>query len=71
MATQFNPFDSEFVQDPYPTYAALRGEAAVARVRIGPRRIVAIVTAVIRMQREQGVSLLDGLRMMRDRRRAQ
>jgi cytochrome P450 len=71
MATRFNPFDSEFVQDPYPVYAALRSEAAVARVRIGPRQMLAIVIALVRIQREQGLSLRDGFRLFRDRRRAQ
>ena len=47
MATAFNPFDPDFVRDPYPTYAALRSEAAVARIRIGPRQILAIVVAVV------------------------
>jgi len=70
MATRFNPFDSEFVKDPYPIYAALRSEAAVARVPIGPREIVKIVAGLIRMQREQGMSLRDALRLFRDRQRA-
>ncbi len=70
MATAFNPFDPEFVRDPYPTYESLRREGAVSRVRIGPRQILAIIVALIRMQREQGVSLRDSLRMIRQRSRA-
>jgi cytochrome P450 len=70
MATAFNPFDPDFVRDPYPTYAALRREGAVARIRIGPRRIIRIIAAVIRMQRQQGTSLRDGFRMLRERSRA-
>ncbi len=69
MATAFNPFDSDFVRDPYPTYAALRREGAVERIRIGPRQIVGIIAAVIRMQREQGTGLRDGFRMLRERSR--
>ncbi len=70
MATSFNPFDPDFVRDPYPTYAALRSEGAVARIRIGPRQILAIIAGVIRMQRRQGTSLRDGFRMLRQRSRA-
>jgi cytochrome P450 len=70
MATRFNPFDSEFVRDPYPIYAALRSEAAVARVAIGPREMIKIVAGLIRMQREQDISLRDTWRLFRERRRA-
>ncbi len=70
MATAFNPFDPDFVRDPYPIYAALRSEAAVARVRIGPRQILAIIAGVIRMQRQQGTRLRDSFRMLRQRSRA-
>lgn len=67
MTTSFNPFDPEFVRDPYPMYAALRDEAAVARIRISPRQIIAIVAAVIRMQREQGTRIRDLFGMIRQR----
>ncbi len=67
MATAFNPFDPDFVRDPYPTYAALRSEGAVDRVRIGPREVLAIIVAVIRMQRKQGTRLRDSFRMIRQR----
>ena len=70
MKTAFNPFDPEFVRDPYPTYARLRSEGAVERIQIGPRQILAIGVAVIRMQRKQGTSLRDGFRMLRQRSRA-
>ncbi len=69
MATAFNPFDSDFVRDPYPTYAALRREGAVERIRIGPRQVLAIIAAVIRMQRQQGTRLRDSFRMLRQRSR--
>ena len=39
MAESFNPFDPEFTRNPYPTYARMRDEAAVARVRIGVTRM--------------------------------
>ncbi len=70
MATAFNPFDPEFVKDPYPTYARLRSQGAVDRVRIGPRQILAMIVAAIRMQRQQGTRLRDGVRMLRERARA-
>jgi cytochrome P450 len=68
MATAFNPFDPEFVRDPYPMYEALRREAAVARVRISPRQVIAMIAAVIRMQREQGTRIRDMLGMIRRQR---
>ena len=33
---RFRPFDAAFLEDPYPSYAALRRESPVARIRIGP-----------------------------------
>jgi cytochrome P450 len=54
MAASFDPFDPEFVRDPYPTYAALRSEAAVSRVRIGLWRIAKMILRVIGEQRRQG-----------------
>ena len=35
MTVRFNPFDPGFIDDPYPTYAALRRDAPVARVDLG------------------------------------
>ena len=70
MATAFNPFDPEFVRDPYPVYAALRSEAAVARVPFGPRQVVSVILALIRMQRERGTGLLESIRMLRKRSRS-
>ncbi|NRA03585.1 MAG: cytochrome P450 [Myxococcales bacterium] len=70
MATAFNPFEPDFVRDPYPTYARLRSQGAVDRVRIGPRQILALVVTAIRMQRQQGTRLRDSFRMLRQRARA-
>ena len=54
MSGTFNPFDPEFVQDPYPTYANLRKSGSVGRVRISPSQIFRLLRAGIRMAREQG-----------------
>ncbi|MEE2674797.1 MAG: cytochrome P450 [Myxococcota bacterium] len=54
MAESFNPFDPEFTRDPYPTYARMRDEAAVARVRIGIVRMLRMGAALIAMQRKRG-----------------
>ncbi len=50
MSESFNPFDPEFVRDPYPSYERMRKEAAVARIRIGWVRIIRLVIAMVRMQ---------------------
>jgi len=72
MSKPFNPFDPEFVRDPYPTYARLRREAAVARVRIGFVRLSRMLIAMIRMQRKRngGPGLGQGLRFVARRVRA-
>jgi len=54
MSASFNPFDPEFTRNPYPTYARLREEAAVARVRIGLLRMLRMLAAIIAMQRKRG-----------------
>lgn len=54
MPLKFQPFDADFLQDPYPTYARLRDEAPVARVRIGLREGVRMLRRFSRMRREQG-----------------
>ena len=67
MATKFNPFDPDFVRDPYPTYAGLRSQGAVNRVRIGPLEILRMIVAVIRMQRQTGTPLREAFRTLRKR----
>ena len=54
LPARFNPFDPSFVRNPYPTYAELRREAAVARVRIGMRQMLSMLVGVISMLRRQG-----------------
>ncbi len=54
LPARFNPFDPSFVRNPYPTYAELRREAAVARVRIGMRQMFRMLVGLISMQRRQG-----------------
>jgi cytochrome P450 len=66
VSESFNPFDPEFVRDPYPTYAKLRDEAAVARVKIGLSRMFAMLRGMIAMQRKKngGPGLGQGLRFI-------
>jgi cytochrome P450 len=51
---KFNPFDRAYLQDPYPTYARLRDEAPVTRVRIPPVEALRMVRRVAKMRRELG-----------------
>ncbi len=51
---RFNPFDPTFLQDPYPTYARLRDEAPVARVRIAPLEALRMLRGFAKMRRELG-----------------
>ena len=39
MAVKFQPFDPDFLADPYPTYARLRAESPVHRMRFSPFRV--------------------------------
>jgi cytochrome P450 len=66
VAESFNPFDADFIRDPYPTYERLRQEAAVARVRIGVLRIVRLAGAMLSMQRKKngGPGLGRGLKFI-------
>ena len=54
MPVPFNPFDPAFLQDPYPTYAALREEAAVGRVPIPWSKVLRAGVGAIARQRKQG-----------------
>jgi cytochrome P450 len=54
MAVRFRPFDAGFLQDPYPTYAALRADEPVQRVRIGPVAIARMLRRFSKMRREMG-----------------
>lgn len=53
MSESFNPFDPEFIADPYPTYERMRAEGAVARVRIGFARVARMLLAMVSMQRKK------------------
>lgn len=65
MAIAFNPFDPDFVLDPYGAYARLRQRGGVTRLRIGPREIVRMALAVVRMHREQNRPLRETLGVLR------
>jgi cytochrome P450 len=39
MSVRFQPLDPEFLRDPYPTYALLRAESPIHRVRMSPLAI--------------------------------
>jgi cytochrome P450 len=68
MSTPFDPFDPEFLQDPFPTYAALRRDAPVSRVKFGFRRGVSMVGAMLAMAKRQGMlSPVKAVRFMRMR----
>jgi cytochrome P450 len=54
MAVRLRPFDPAFLQDPYPTYAALREQEPVKRVRIGPVAIFRLLRRFAKMRREMG-----------------
>lgn len=54
MTVRFQPFDPEFLQDPYPTYDRLRAESPVHRVRIGPLAVLRLIRRFSRMRREAG-----------------
>ena len=71
MPTAFNPFDPDFLQDPYPTYAALREEAAVARIQIPWARVARFGVSAMAEQRRRGnLRLGSALRFMASRLRA-
>jgi cytochrome P450 len=54
MAIRFQPFDPVFLQDPYATYARLRAESPVHRVRISPLAVLGLIRRFARMRREAG-----------------
>ena len=54
MAVRLRPFDPAFLQAPYPTYAALREQEPVKRVRIGPVAIFRLLRRFAKMRREMG-----------------
>ena len=54
MSVRFQPFDPVFLQDPYPTYAQLRDQSPVHRVRIGPVAILRMLKRFSQMRREAG-----------------
>ncbi len=63
MGVRFQPMDPEFLKDPYPTYAALRAESPVHRVRFNPLQIGRMVWRVARKRiRESDQGLFATLR---------
>jgi cytochrome P450 len=70
MATRFNPFDPDFIRDPYPIYAKLREEAPVIRVKLSARQLVGMFAGIFRMIRRQGMlNPSNAIRFFRMRRR--
>ena len=73
MAVRFNPMDAEFLKDPYPTYAQLRAEEPIHRLRFSPvmaaRMTVRFARSMMK-DRKQGIfGVLRGLRMARSQMR--
>ncbi|MEE2665736.1 MAG: cytochrome P450 [Myxococcota bacterium] len=54
MSVRFQPFDPAFLQDPYATYAQLRAESPVHRVRIGPLALLGLLRRFSAMRRASG-----------------
>jgi cytochrome P450 len=74
MAVRFNPLDRKFIADPYPTYARLRAESPVHRVRFGPATAANVTLRFARslMNEGQGIlGMLRGLNAARARMRGQ
>lgn len=73
MAVRFQPLDPEFLKDPYPTYARLRAESPVHRVRFSPFAIAKLMWRAARariQESDQGVvATLRGLNQERRRMR--
>ena len=65
MAVRFRPFDPDFLADPYPTYARLRDESPIHRVRFGPLQAGRLLWRITRQrfrESEEGIgSLVGGL----------
>ena len=63
MAVRFQPFDPEYLRDPYPTYARLRAESPIHSVRFGPLAIGRMMWRATRARRrESGLGILATLR---------
>jgi cytochrome P450 len=75
MAVRFNPMDPEFLEDPYPTYARLRAEAPIHRVRFNPlmaARMTLRFTRSMMKDSKQGIfGALRGLNVARKQMRSQ
>jgi cytochrome P450 len=72
MAVHFDPMDEAFLRDPYPTYASLREESPVHRLRFGPWTVARTAWRFARAswRENHGPSgLVRALRFARQRRR--
>jgi cytochrome P450 len=54
MSVRFQPFDPSFLQDPYATYAELRAESPVHRIRMGPIALLGLLRRFSAMRRAAG-----------------
>jgi cytochrome P450 len=72
MAVRFRPFDADFLQQPYPTYARLRDEDPVHRIRFSPVAVGRMIWRFARERmRQSDEGFLPTLRNMRREMQAQ
>ena len=66
MAVRFQPFDPEFLSEPYPKYEELRRLSPVHRIRIGPRMVARLVWRFAQARRLEGeTGVLGTIRALR------
>jgi hypothetical protein len=72
MTVRFRPFDADFLQQPYPTYARLRDEDPIHRLRFSPLAVGRLVWRFARERiRQSDEGVLRTLRSMGQEMRAQ
>ena len=75
MAVRFNPMDTEFLKDPYPTYARLRAEEPIHRLRFNPmmaaRMTLRFARSMMKDSKQGIFGVLRGLKMARRQMRPQ
>jgi cytochrome P450 len=72
MAVRFRPFDADFLQQPYPTYAKLRDEDPIHRLRFSPLAVGRLLWRFARERiRQSDEGVLRTLRTLRQEMRTQ